>query len=86
MLKENRYNISLPLAIGDKVFFINSYFQKYAEKPFAGIISGIKTFDGVNWIFTTDIGRVVYEHNLGKTVFLTREAAEAALERKEIND
>jgi hypothetical protein len=76
--------IKLPCKVGDEVYFIKSMFS-YSKSPMRGIVCMIKTFSS-NGTFTfnviTDNGnqaRTFINCDIGKTVFLTREAAEEAL-------
>ena len=77
--------VSFPAKVGDKVWFIKSMWN-YADSPIIATIKGIRTFTDFNhFVFLTstdrnEIMRSFMAKDIGKTVFLTREEAEKALE------
>lgn len=75
-LEEQNRMIKLPCAVGDTVWFIKSNFS-YMKNPKAEKVRKIEIIDG-EIIFRTE-NRCFEMKRIGKTVFLTREAAEAAL-------
>ena len=64
-----------PCKVGDKVYIITNVSQEIVES----VVIGIWTADGVFSILT--IHGTVIADNLGKTVFLTKEEAEAELHK-----
>ncbi len=72
----------LPCKRGDTLWSLYNY-------PTKGIceivITAVSTLDGVTVINTNNFG-VLSEEDVGKTVFLTREEAEAALKKREEED
>lgn len=70
--------VVLPCKVGDTVF---SAFEN--EGVFCGKVYAISTCDGTNWFSVRYDGGLRYDHTwdeIGKTVFLTHEDAEKALE------
>lgn len=85
--KEGRC-VVLPCKVGDTVWFIKSAFSM-AHFPIEAkhvSLRGLST-DGDVWLSAitsyNKISRSFYRSDIGKTVFLTREAAEAALKERE---
>ena len=74
--------VVLPCKIGDTLWSFYTY-------PASGIckiaVTAVSTLDGITVINTDNYG-VIPEKNIGKTVFLTREEAEAALKKREEAD
>ena len=88
--KEGRC-VVLPCKVGDTVWFIKSAFS-IAHFPIEAkhvSLRGLST-DGDVWLSAitsyNKISRSFYGSDIGKTVFLTREAAEAALKEREQNE
>ena len=79
-LEEQGKLLKLPCAVGDTVWFIKSNFS-YMKNPKAEKVRKIEIIDG-EIIFRTE-NRCFEMKRIGKTVFLTKEAAEAALEELE---
>lgn len=75
-LEEQNKLLKLPCAVGDTVWFIKSNFS-YMKNPKAEKVRKIEIIDG-EIIFRTE-NRCFEMKRIGKTVFLTREEAEAAL-------
>ncbi len=80
--------VVLPCRVGDTVYFIKSCFS-YAKSPMRGTVCMIKTFSERN-TFTFGVimegsnqERSFTAFDIGKTAFLTREAAEQALKERE---
>lgn len=80
--------VVLPCKVGNTVYFIKSCFS-YAKSPMRGLVCMIKTFSESN-TFTFGVimessnqERSFTNYDVGKTVFLTQEAAEAALKERE---
>ena len=88
--KEGRC-VVLPCKVGDTVWFIKSAFSMAHFPIEAKYVSlrGLST-DGDVWLSAitsyNKISRSFYGSDIGKTVFLTREAAEAALKEREQNE
>lgn len=87
--KEGRC-VVLPCKVGDTVWFIKSAFSM-AHFPIEAkhvSLRGLST-DGDVWLSAitsyNKISRSFYGSDIGKTVFLTQEAAEAALKEREQN-
>ena len=79
-LEEQGKLLKLPCAVGDTVWFIKSNFS-YMKNPKAEKVRKIEIIDG-EIIFRTE-NRCFEMKRIGKTVFLTKESAEAALEELE---
>ena len=79
-LEEQNKLLKLPCAVGDTVWFIKSNFS-YMKNPKAEKVRKIEIIDG-EIIFRTE-NRCFEMKRIGKTVFLTREEAEAALKELE---
>ena len=73
----------LPCKMGDTVWFIKAFFSFYPS-PKSEKIERIKIAD--NCIELQTQSRTFYSTSIGKTVFLTREEAEKALEEVKEND
>lgn len=88
--KDKSKFIELPCKVGDKVWFIK-FMWNYAKQPIPAMVCGIKTFSNSGtFTFTAltnanNISRSFITQDIGKTVFLTYEAAEAALKEREQN-
>lgn len=84
--KDKSKFIELPCKVGDKVWFIKFAFS-YAKRPISTMVCGIKTFSNkgtFTFMALTDennISRSFINQDIGKTVFLTKEEAEKALEK-----
>lgn len=81
--------IELPCAIGDKLFFINKL-GKEEKLIIERKVVGFSIEETGTWIAYGErkIDDKIYRHNIkaddiGKTVYLTKEAAEAALKERE---
>lgn len=81
--------IVLPCRVGDTVWFIKSLFG-YAKQPMCGKVYAIKTYTSEN-IFTFCVTmdnsratRTFTSADIGKTAFLTKEEAEKALEKENV--
>ena len=89
--KDKSKFIELPCKVGDKVWFIK-FMWNYAKQPIPALVCGIKTFSNSGTFTftaltdTNNISRSFITQDIGKTVFLTYEAAEAALKEREQND
>lgn len=74
--------VVLPCKTGDTIWSFYNY-------PASGIckieVTAVSTLDGITFINTDNYG-VIPEKDIGKTVFLTREEAEAALKNREEAD
>lgn len=73
--------VVLPCKVGDTVFYA---FEN--EDVFCGKVYAISTCDGTNWFSVRYDSGLRYDHTwdeIGKTVFLTREEAEAKLKEEE---
>lgn len=71
----------LPCKVGDVVYFLRHYFDGSAEIV-QGKISMLQQKSDLSWKFRVSEGGSVFDRkmdDIGKTVFLTREEAEAAL-------
>lgn len=69
----------LPLKVGDKVYCFQSYFNDAKMRSEKRVKCKIVDFvQSVPDLFECD-GLIYKFHDIGKTVFLTREAAEEAL-------
>lgn len=71
----------LPCKVGDEVYFLRHYFDGSAEIVH-GKISMLQQKSDLSWKFRVSEGGSVFDrkmHDIGNTVFLTREEAEAAL-------
>ena len=86
VLKTNSKFIELPCKVGNKVWFIKSAFS-YVKRPISAMVCGIKNFFRTKSTFTfmaltdeNNISRSFINQDIGKTVFLTEEEAEKALE------
>lgn len=83
--KDKSKFIELPCKVGNKVWFIKSAFS-YVKRPISAMVCGIKTFSNKStftFMSLTDennISRSFINQDIGKTVFLTEEEAEKALE------
>lgn len=81
--KEGRC-VVLPCKVGDRVWF-TKFMWNYAKQPIPAIVCGIKTFSSSGTFTfmaltdTNNVSRSFINQDIGKTVFLTREEAEAAL-------
>lgn len=82
--KEESRLVVLPCRVGDKVWFIKCVFS-YSKQPIPAMVCGLKTFSSTGtftFMALTDennINRSFINQDIGKTVFLTREEAEAKL-------
>lgn len=89
--KDKSKFIELPCKVGDKVWFIK-FMWNYAKQPIPAMVCGIKTFSSSGtFTFTAltdenNVARSFINQDIGKTVFLTYEAAEKALKEREQND
>ena len=89
--KDKSKFIELPCKVGDKVWFIK-FMWNYAKQPIPAMVCGIKTFSNSGtFTFTAltnanNISRSFITQDIGKTVFLTYEAAEAVLKEREQNE
>ena len=72
--------MKLPCAVGDMVWFIKSNFS-YMKNQKSEKVRKIEIIDG-KIIFRTE-NRCFEMKHIGKTVFLTKESSEAALEELE---
>lgn len=79
-LEEQGKLLKLPCAVGDTVWFIKSNFS-YMQNPKAERVRKIEIIDG-EIIFRTE-NRCFEMKYIGKTVFLTKSAAEQALKEME---
>ena len=76
--------VVLPCKVGDRVWF-TKFMWNYAKQPIPAIVCGIKTFSSSGTFTfmaltdTNNVSRSFINQDIGKTVFLTREEAEAAL-------
>ena len=76
--------VVLPVKVGDKVWF-TKFMWNYAKQPISAMVCGIKTFSSSGTFTYTaltdanNVSRSFINQDIGKTVFLTREAAEEAL-------
>ena len=83
--KDKSKFIELPCKVGDKVWFIK-FMWNYAKQPISAMVCGIKTFSSSGtFTFTAltyenNVSRSFINQDIGKTVFLTKEEAEQALE------
>ena len=83
--------VVLPCKVGDRVWF-TKFMWNYAKQPIPAIVCGIKTFSSSGTFTfmaltdTNNVSRSFINQDIGKTVFLTREEAEAALKAREQND
>lgn len=73
------YLISIPVRIGAYVYFIKSAFS-YLKEPKQEMVRKIEIYCGETIMRTEN--RSFGVEKIGKTVFLTREAAEKALEER----
>lgn len=70
--------------VGDRVWF-TKFLWNYAKQPIPAIVCGIKTFSSSGTFTfmaltdTNNVSRSFINQDIGETVFLTREEAEAAL-------
>ena len=86
--KDKSKFIELPCKVGDKVWLIKFAFS-YAKRPISAMVCGIKTYSNTGtftFMALTDennISRSFINQDIGKTVFLTKEEAEKALEESE---
>lgn len=77
--------VILPVKVGNKVWF-TKFMWNYAKRPISAMVCGIKTFSSSgSFTFTAltdenNISRSFTNGDIGKTVFLTLEEAERALE------
>ena len=80
--------VVLPCKVGDRVWF-TKFMWNYAKQPIPAIVCGIKTFSSSGTFTfmaltdTNNVSRSFINQDIGKTVFLTREEAEAALKARE---
>lgn len=76
--------VVLPCKVGDRVW-LTKFMWNYAKQPIPAIVCGIKTFSSSGTFTfmaltdTNNVSRSFINQDIGKTVFLTREEAEAAL-------
>ena len=79
--------VVLPCKVGDTVWFARSVFRQ-VDRPIEATVTGFASYGTTGeLIYTTmtvegQITRRFLEHQIGKTVFLTREEAEKAMEGK----
>lgn len=80
--------VVLPCEVGDRVWF-TKFMWNYAKQPIPAMVCGIKTFSSsgtFTFMALTDTNNVIrsfINQDIGKTVFLTQEEAEAALKERE---
>lgn len=86
--------VVLPCKVGDKVWFTKAWFSP-ALHPMEGKVTGIRGISGGSVLFSAVItengqakgnARRFSSEYIGKTVFLTRESAEAALAKEAKGD
>lgn len=76
--------IVLPARIGQTVWIIDEY--EILEDVVYEIGYGTTRYGDIRWLFLVeDSGMDFYDSDIGKTVFTTSEAAEAALKARENN-
>ncbi len=74
--------IVLPACVGQTVWIVSEY--EVLEDIVFEIGYGTTQSGAMKWLFLVeDSGEDFYDTDIGKTVFLTREAAEAALKARE---
>lgn len=81
--------VVLPCKVGDRVWF-TKFMWNYAKQPIPAIVCGIKTFSSSGTFTfmaltdTNNVSRSFINQDIGKTVFLTRAEAEAALKERKV--